>query len=595
MRQLIKRIIEIYRPFRKAVIALFSFLVVLQILSLFVPYVFGKIIDAIILKDFTLFKQLAFLSFCLYFLQNIIVGYLRDLVETKHIDFDVPRYVASLTLGKLLNFSIGQHLNQNSGITQSVVGKGEASLRRFGQTVVYEVIPLIVEGLLTVFALLYLNLVLGSIVISCLLLYIGFTVYVNLKFKDDMARLEKMGHQIGKQHTEILRNLELIQINAQEERTKAEYDMVVEIRDNFGKQLWTRFSRYVYIRNVIIGITSLTVMLVGVELIKTGSWTTGSLVTFIGWSSALLGRLVMFGRLHRTLMELSVAIKNYLVLIDTPPDVCEVDQPVCLDNCRGEIVFDGVSFNYPNRSWINEGEAETVKNVKGHAIQDMNFTVRAGEKIALVGHSGAGKSTIVALLLRAFDPDRGSIYIDGHNLKEVDLESYRSAIGFVEQDIQLFDDSIRYNVTFGLNGRGKEVDDETLLGVARAARLSGFIDSLELGFDTMIGERGVKLSGGERQRLAIARALIKEPQILIFDEATSNLDAENEMMIRESIERASEGRTTIIIAHRLSTVRNVDRIFVLDGGRIVGEGSHDDLVGSCNVYQRLIKNQVVAI
>jgi ATP-binding cassette subfamily B protein len=220
--------------------------------------------------------------------------------------------------------------------------------------------------------------------------------------------------------------------------------------------------------------------------------------------------------------------------------------------------------------------------------------IEPGQTVAFVGESGAGKSTIVKAIVRAQDPAEGQIIIDGNDLRVLDLKHYRKSIGIVDQDVSLFDQTLRYNITYGVKDGSTAITDRELSAVAEASRIDRFFDRLEKGFDTLIGERGVKLSGGERQRVGIARALVKNPDILIFDEATSNLDSENEEMIRESIESASRGRTTIIIAHRFSTIKKVDKVFVFDKGKLVGEGTHAELTLSCEQYQRLVKNQQLA-
>jgi len=212
--------------------------------------------------------------------------------------------------------------------------------------------------------------------------------------------------------------------------------------------------------------------------------------------------------------------------------------------------------------------------------------------VAFVGESGAGKTTVVHALLRAQDPEEGQIVVDGNDLRVLDLKHFRESIGIVDQEVSLFDHTLRYNITYGLNGRSGSITDADLDRIAEMSCINRFFPRLEKGYDTIIGERGIKLSGGEKQRVGIARALIKEPDILIFDEATSNLDSENEALIRESIEKAAQGRTTIIIAHRFSTIRKVDKVIVFDKGQVVGQGTHKELALSCEPYRRLIHRQI---
>jgi subfamily B ATP-binding cassette protein MsbA len=240
----------------------------------------------------------------------------------------------------------------------------------------------------------------------------------------------------------------------------------------------------------------------------------------------------------------------------------------------GHIVYEHVSFTYP-------GSSEP-------AIDDLSIDIRPGETVAFVGHSGAGKSTIVDLLLGFWQAGSGRILVDGVDLREYSMSSLRSHVGFVSQDIILFDDSVRNNILFGK----PEAPDEEVLRASEAAYAHEFISDMPLGYDTQIGERGIKLSGGQKQRLSLARAIIRDPKILILDEATSSLDSDSETKIQKALESILPGRTTIIIAHRLSTVKKADRIIVIERGRIIQEGKHDELSNRAGVYRELYDMQL---
>ena len=264
-----------------------------------------------------------------------------------------------------------------------------------------------------------------------------------------------------------------------------------------------------------------------------------------------------------------------------------------MPNLQGEITFKNVSFSYPQRtSMLEDEEDETAKKEEDErAISHVTFTIPAGAKVGFVGSSGSGKSTIINLMRRYYDPVHGTISIDGVNIKKLDLRWLRSHIGNVEQKIDLFDRSIRENILFVLP-QGVVVTDKVIRHAISDASLDDFIGKLKDGIDTYIGENGIKVSGGERQRIGIARALVKNPKILIFDEATSALDSVNEKLIHESINKSAAGRTTIIIAHRLSTVIDADILFVVSSGTIVDSGTHKELKARCPEYQKLIKNQI---
>jgi ATP-binding cassette subfamily B (MDR/TAP) protein 1 len=293
-------------------------------------------------------------------------------------------------------------------------------------------------------------------------------------------------------------------------------------------------------------------------------------------------------------MNFVIEIKKFFNLLEIQPDINPNIGGKTIPNLQGAIEFKNVSFAYPYRQSAAEIENEEVNNEKDeHTISNINFKIPAGAKVGFVGVSGSGKSTMVNLMRRYYDATEGEILINGEPLKELDLHWLRSQIGNVEQKIELFDRSIRDNILFGIPS-GVEVSEEKLQKAVEDASLTDFVVKLkDHGLDTVIGEGGIKVSGGERQRIGIARALIKDPKILIFDEATSALDSINEKLIHDAINRSAAGRTTIIIAHRLSTVMDADIIFVVADGKIVGQGTHAELEKKNKEYQKLIKNQIL--
>jgi ATP-binding cassette subfamily B protein len=277
--------------------------------------------------------------------------------------------------------------------------------------------------------------------------------------------------------------------------------------------------------------------------------------------------MAQFGQIINMYQRARAAAERIFGLMDEP-DVIEEDPGAHeLEIDEGDVVYEDVSFGY--------GEEET--------LEDVSFEVEGGETLALVGPTGAGKSTVLKLLLRMYDVDSGEIRIDGMDVRDVTLPSLRQSIGYVSQDTFLFYGTVEENITYG----AFEADREEVRRAARMAEAHDFIEKLPEGYDTMVGERGVKLSGGQRQRVAIARAILKDPEILILDEATSDVDTETEMLIQRSLDRLTEDRTTFAIAHRLSTIKDADRIVVLDGGRVAERGTHEELLGEGGLYAHL--------
>ncbi|MBM4295097.1 MAG: lipid A export permease/ATP-binding protein MsbA [Deltaproteobacteria bacterium] len=296
--------------------------------------------------------------------------------------------------------------------------------------------------------------------------------------------------------------------------------------------------------------------------------------TFFSFLAALLmlyPPIKSLSRLHNVVQEGLAAAQRVFALRDRPPDIQDRPGAVALPPISRNIIYQGVSFSYDDRP----------------VLQDINLTVHRGEMIALVGPSGAGKTTLLNLLPRFYEVERGAIFIDGRDIRDVTQASLRGQIGVVTQQTILFNDTVRHNVAYGR----LDASESQILEALRMAYACDFVMAMPRGLDTLIGEQGVRLSGGERQRLAIARALLKDAPILILDEATSSLDSESEREVQQALDRLIAGRTTLVIAHRLSTVRNAHRLIVLDQGRIVEQGTHEALLKLGGVYHRLYEMQ----
>ncbi|OGR84027.1 MAG: hypothetical protein A2636_02975 [Elusimicrobia bacterium RIFCSPHIGHO2_01_FULL_64_10] len=313
-----------------------------------------------------------------------------------------------------------------------------------------------------------------------------------------------------------------------------------------------------------------------------GRWTLGSFGTFLGAFLSAYKPVKDFTSVNAQIQQGAACAERIFEILDERPTVVECGAPEEIPPFRGSIEYAGVGFSYA---------------LGNPVLKKIDMTVRAGEVIALVGPSGAGKTTLTKLLPRLMDPQEGAIRIDGVELRRASLASLRRQIGIVTQDVILFNETVRYNIAYGGTGspgeRSAEMD-RRIEDSAKIANAHDFILALPRGYDTVIGERGVRLSGGQRQRLSIARAVIKNPPILILDEATSSLDAESEKLVQEAMGRLMESRTVLVIAHRLSTIRRADRILVLDGGEIVEEGDHDLLWKKAGQYKRLYEMQLLA-
>lgn len=310
----------------------------------------------------------------------------------------------------------------------------------------------------------------------------------------------------------------------------------------------------------------------GVRLSIAGEMSVGQLISFVLYSTFVGASFGGIAELYAQIQKAIGATERVFELLEeTPEKINSAENSAALEKIKGNVSFNNVAFHYPSRK-----EIQVLKNV--------NFTVEFGQKIAIVGPSGAGKSTISSLLLRFYDITSGEITVDGKNIYDYDLENLRGNMSIVPQDVILFGGTIKENIAYG---KPNATDEEIILA-AKQANAFNFVEGFPEKFETVVGERGVKLSGGQRQRIAIARALLKNPSILILDEATSSLDSESEKLVQEALEVLMQGRTSIIIAHRLSTIRNADKILVLDNGKITEEGTHQELINLENgIYKNL--------
>ncbi|MFH1645541.1 MAG: ABC transporter ATP-binding protein [Candidatus Omnitrophota bacterium] len=321
-------------------------------------------------------------------------------------------------------------------------------------------------------------------------------------------------------------------------------------------------------------VVMLIIWFVGREVIM-GNMTVGALTAFLALILTLSKPIKRLSRVHTVNQQALSAATRIFDILDTEVDIKEASEAVKVDDIKSGVDFSSVSFAYEDKM----------------VLKDISFNVKAGEIIAFVGPSGAGKTTLVNLIPRFYDPTKGVVSLDGVDLKKIKIKALRNLIGIVTQETVLFNDTVWANIAYGR----KDVDMKEIIAAAKTANAHNYIIKLPKGYDTVIGERGFRLSGGEKQRLAIARAVFKNPPILMFDEATSQLDSESEKLVQQAIDRLMEGRTVFVIAHRLSTIKHADKIIVINNGEIVDMGTHDNLLKNDGLYKKLYNMQFTGI
>lgn len=401
-------------------------------------------------------------------------------------------------------------------------------------------------------------------------------IYLSLYFSRKMSRaFHRMFADIADYNARVENNVSGIRVVQAFANEKHEMKLFATNNERFRVTKLIAYRIMAWnssISFVLMKLVSLFVLVCGTWFVIEDQMTYGEFIAFVMLSNVFLGPIKQINSVIETYPKGIAGFKRYLELLETEPDIDDAPDAQAVANLKGDIRFDGVSFGYENKERV---------------LQNVDLSIKAGETVALVGPSGAGKTTLCSLLPRFYEIDGGAITIDGIDIGKMKLESLRSHIGIVQQDIFLFDGTIRDNIVYGKLG----ATEEEIWEAARRAQLEELILSQPDGMDTLIGERGVKLSGGQKQRMSIARMFLKNPPILILDEATSALDTETEAAIQQSLAELSQGRTTLVIAHRLATIKNADRIIVVADQGIAEQGNHEQLLKAEGAYSRLHRAQ----
>ena len=551
------------------VILALSFLIAAKLANVAVPIVFKSMIDtlggnapAVVLPVLllTLYGALRF--------SNSLFTELREIVFARVTQHAVRR-IALEVFRHLHALSLRFHLERQTGGISRDIERGSRSIASLINYALYSILPTLIEITL-VLGILFVRYDSGFVLITVVSLcaYIGFTIRVS-NWRIGLRRAANdTDSAANTQAIDSLLNYETVKYFNNEDYEARRYDAHLQRWEDALTRSQVSLSWLNLGQQLIIAAGVTAMMWRAVAGVLAGTLTIGDLVLVNALLIQLYMPLNFLGVVYREIRQSLTDIERMFDLLNTAREVVDAPGAQPLPHGEVEISFDAVDFAYDANRQI---------------LFDVSFTIPRGRTVAVVGKSGSGKSTLARLLYRFYDVSGGAIRINGHDISSFTQASVRAAIGIVPQDTVLFNESIFYNIQYGK----PDATRDEVLAAARAAQLSRFVECLPAGFDTVVGERGLKLSGGEKQRVAIARALLKNPALLIFDEATSALDSKTENAIKASIESATRGRTTLIIAHRLSTIMYADDILVMDAGRVVEHGTHPQLLRQNGRYAQM--------
>lgn len=565
------RILSYIKPYMHRLIFAMFCTIMAAAGNLYIPWIIKDMIDEVLAdKNGTMLNWIAASIIAIFVVrglfwygQNYLMSYVGQSVI---ID------IRAAVFKKLQRLSVSFYDKNKTGTIMSYVTNDVNALQ---SAMVENTIEMITEGFIligSVVAMIYLDWRLTLFTVCTFPVVLWFMEFFGKKIRKTGGRIQECTADITSVLQESVASARVIKSFVREDYEVDRFD--VENRANFranmkNAQLMATLTPVVELV-AAIGVTM--IIWYGGNNVINGTITAGSLVAFLTYAVNISNPIKRLTRVIGNIQKALAAAQRVFMIIDMPEEIAESRDAKQLPEVSGKVEFQNVSFAYDD---------------KGNVITDLSFSVKPGEVIAIVGPSGAGKSTIANLLPRFYDVNKGDIKIDGHSVREVTLDSLREQVGIVPQETMLFNGSVYNNILYGrLDATKEEIE-----AAAKAANAHDFIMQLTDGYETKLGDRGVNLSGGQRQRIAIARAILKNPRILILDEATSALDTESERVVQEALDRLMVGRTSFVIAHRLSTVKNADKILVLEKGNLVESGKHDELLALDGLYAHLYKIQ----
>jgi ATP-binding cassette subfamily B protein len=555
--------------YRWRVLLALAFLVTAKLANVGVPLVIKEVVDALDPKVAVVAVPMALLAiYGLLRFSTTLFAELRDVVFVRVIQRAIRR-VALGVFRHLHSLSLRFHLDRQTGGMTRDIERGTRGISSLLNYMIFSIIPVILEFALVAAVLIgKFDWRFAAITFGAVAVYIGFTITITEWRMEFRRRANELDSRANTRAIDSLLNYETVKYFGNEEFEARRYDNNLRKYESAAVKTEASLGLLNIGQSLIIAAAVTGLMLLTAEGVAAGTFTLGDLVLVNGLLIQLYIPLNFLGMVYREIKQSLIDMDRMFRLLTQNREVEDRPGAPPLPPGPAAVEFRGVDFDY-----------EPARRI----LHGVSFTIPAGQRVAVVGHSGSGKSTLARLLYRFYDVTRGTILINGADIRTLQQQSLRGAIGIVPQDTVLFNDTIRYNIHYGR----PEASDTEVIEAARAAHIHDFIETLPARYESAVGERGLKLSGGEKQRVAIARALLKNPRILIFDEATSALDSTSEKAIQAELERIAIGRTTLVIAHRLSTIMGADQILVLSGGRIIERGAHRELLEAGGEYARM--------
>ena len=563
----LKRIFPYIWEYRGRVLIALLSLVLSKVAIVGIPLIFKEIIDVLdqIDKSAVVLPISLFLLYGVLRLFGSLFNEVRDAVFAR-VRYRAMRRLSNKVLKHLHKLSLRYHLERRTGNVVRDLERGTGSISQILNYLVFNIVPTFAEFILVAFILLgQYEAKFALITFSTVAIYIIFTLLVTEWRMHYRHKMNALDSKSNGQAVDSLINYETVKYFNNELFEVQRYDSTLSEWENAAVKSQTSMSILNFGQGAIIAVGLTFIMVYAGQGVVEGKMTLGDLVLINTMMLQLFMPLSFLGIIYRMLKHTLADMDMVFKLLDEDLEIKDSKNATVLKHSRGEISFEHVDFSYQDDRKI---------------LHDISFTVKPGQKLAIVGHSGSGKSTLARLLYRFYEVSDGRILYDNQDISQVTQASLRQAIGIVPQDTVLFNESILYNIEYAKPG----ATQEEVIRAAKLANIHEFIESLPDGYDTAVGERGLKLSGGEKQRIAIARVILKASPILIFDEATSSLDSKSEKIILEALSSVAQTHTTLVIAHRLSTITDSDQILVMDQGRIVEQGTHQSLLDKSGLY-----------